>query len=263
LALITAWRTTEDTIEATDALYPGFAGHCAIAHAVAASERPVAMPGGRDDRAVAEQVTRGSLEMIRVGLDHGYGLGFVLDSALAHRPGGAPIGASAPARAATALLQRLRDRDASHLGRAIRALSRLAPAERQTIAAETLADAGARRVLCDHIAAVSQARPMAVPATVGRFSWGYVTTMMAYAARWWLTAGLELAADADSASRDVAPSPTGPTTGLSDLAIDSGRSDLAVVAPVLDKPDELRWRLAMLAESTTAVAWTVARQERG
>jgi hypothetical protein len=259
LALITAWRTTADTIEGTDALYPGFAGHCAIAHALAASERPSPLPGRRDDRHVAEEVTRGSLEMIRVGLDHGYGLGFVLDSALADRPGGSAMAAVAPIQAAIELGQRLRPRGAGD-GAAVRALSRLTPVDRQRIAADALADEGVRRGISAHIAAISQARPMAVPATVGRFSWGYVTTMMAYSVRWWLTAGLELATrGADLAGEAPGATDVGP--GLGDLAIEWARQDLAVVAPVLDKPDELRWRLATLAEATTAVAWRVAGWE--
>jgi len=257
LALITAWRPTADTLEGTDVLYPGFSGHCAITHALVASEWPVLMPGRRDDRGEAERVTRGSLEMIRTGLEHGYGLGFVVDAALDDGPGGGPITPASPTLAAAAIAKRLGGRGVGHLAPAIRSLARLRPDERRRLAAETLADAAAGGAVRRHIAAVSQARPMAVPATVGRFSWGYVATMLAYASRWWIMAGITLAARENAG--DSTATAAG-DAGIGDVAIEWARQDLAAVAPVLDKPDELRWRLATVAEETTAVAWRVASE---
>ena len=264
LALITAWRQTADTIETTDQLYPGFAGHCAIAHEVVSAHRGYVLTGSGDDRAVAERVTRGALDLLGIGIEQGYGLGLIVDSALSGAPAGSGIEPAAPAQAARAITERLRGTADDRSGPLLRALLAMRPADQHRLADETLASPEVRQRLLRHVETVSGSRPLAVPSTIGRFSWPYVTTMLAYFVRWWLAAGAILAWRQPDLPvgqpRSTAP---GMPAGLHDLAIEWARQELPAVVAVLDQPAALRWRLSALAETMTALGWHAAGGRTG
>lgn len=264
LAVITAWRPSGDTPNALDSLYPGFLdyGDSLVAGELRAGVN-LAPPLG-DDRARVDAVAGEARRLLRLGLRHGYGLGFLVDAAL----GGEAEDGGSPDRRLSRLLDQVAPSDPDDpdlAGLAASLAERWTAGGRREPLERLIADAAASELLSARVSLESRARPLAVPSSIARFSAPFVCTMLGYLARWWLAVGLKMAAECGP---DL-PGPTRwtsvwsryPIRGcLSSRALAWAREATTGVLEIAGDDAALRWSLAHLSHEMAAIGWSLGRE---
>ncbi len=266
LALITAWRPSGDTLGALDGLYPGLLayGEGLLSRATAGLGDLRVPPGG--DRDAVGQVTVRARRLLRLGLERGYGLGFLVDAALAVGRDGEY---QPPGDLAAALLREVGDEgkgdDPTLVAAADGLAAQLDRAGRQRVLGDLMGQPATRVALETTVARQSRVRPLAVPASIARFSSPYICTMLAFLLRWWLGVGLRLALAvrlglADLPARGIVWERYPVRLWLAEQAHRWAREEVAEVHALAGNATELRWRLAYLAQTMAAVGWALAAE---
>lgn len=266
LAAITTWRPSADSLVELDQLYPGLVAFGEALHARRHSSLVARTAGYHaDDRRVVESVTAEARSLLQVGLEQGYGLGFLVDAALE----GPNIPPDAPAAGVAALLLPLvetapADDDPGLLAVAEGFRGARSHAGRAALLSEALAAPRSRRALETAIGRASRARPLAVPANLGRYSRAYVCTLLAYLLRWWVTVGLRLGLVEEDGSvepaRPEAVCHRYPIRNwLAEQSIVWAREEVGEVLRLAGESSSLRWQLVYLAQQYCVVGWRLAR----
>lgn len=270
LAMITAWRPSADSLADLDKLYPGL---LAFGETLHARSRTVLVARTAqhhvDDRRVVESVTAESRALLQLGLERGYGLGFLVDAAL-----DAPIiPPDAPAVAVAALLLPMIETTAEDDDPGLRSIAERwngaeSHARRAELLSEMLARTRSRHALEAAIGRASRARPLAVPGNVGRYSRAYVCTLLAYLLRWWVTIGLRLR---PAEAEEPAEWQSVETIWLrypirhwlAERSIVWAREEAGEVIRLAGEPSSLRWQIVYLAQQYCTVGCRLARTLEG
>ena len=265
LAAITTWRPSADSLPELDGLYPGLVAFGEALHT--RRHRTLVVRTARhhaDDRRFVESVTAEARSLLRLGLEQGYGLGFLVDAAL----DGPMVPPDAPAAGVAALLLPLvettpADDDPGLLAIAESWQGARSHPDRATLLSETLALPRSRRALEEAIGRASRARPLAVPANLGRYSRAFVCTLLAYLLRWWVTVGLRLGlveSDGDVEAPPEAVCHRYPIRHwLAERSIVWAREEVGEVLRLAVEPSSLRWQVVYLAQQYCAVGCRLAR----
>jgi len=125
-----------------------------------------------------------------------------------------------------------------------------------------------RRALEAVIGRASRARPLAVPANLGRYSRAYVCTLLAYLLRWWVAVGLRLGL----VEVDGAPEAASPEAiwlrypirhWLAEHTIVWAREEVGEVVRLAGDGSSLRWQLVYLAQQYCVVGSRLAHALEG
>lgn len=281
LALITTWRQSGDSLERLEALYPGFVEHGDALHSIAtqigAADRLA--PPRTDDRRAVGLITVSARQLLRLGLDRGYGLGFLVDAVLDARaaaressglsaasPATGPIGDKWTVAELATLLDAIDSTTRADDPRQIAAISWTRDLDHVSRREALLLLSGADdyQLLGETVARQSLARPLTVPAALARYSPAYVKTMVAYLMRRWLTVGLRLGAREmwgldDLPSLELLWGRLRIAGWLNEQARAWAGEETPEVIALAADPAALRWRLADLTQAMVAIGWRIGR----
>jgi hypothetical protein len=257
LALITSWRASGDSLDDLERLYPGFLEYGVALNSVVGRDasRLTTTPG--EDRQAVRRVADESRALLGLGLRRGYSLGFLLDIALSAEAFGRDVEPGVAIRRALAARALADDSET-----AATLATNGAVFDRETSQAAleaVLRSDEARTEFESVIGAVSRERPLAVPATLGRYSEGFVCSMLAYLIAWWFAVGL--------AAGSAGGSPVTPASALGiwrhysvrrwvdEQSLLWARKEAAETLAAAGDADALRWRLAGLTQCAAALGW--------
>ena len=267
LALITAWRTSGDSLEDLQRLYPGFLEFGAALHAVVGRDASRLAAVSGDDRQAVRRVAEESRALLDQGLRRGYSLGFLLDLALAND---SDIDDGAAGVDASVLLRRMLAArvipDDAETAATLAANGAVFVREEAQVALEgVLRSPDARARFEAAIGEVSQVRPLAVPANIAKYSEAFVCSMLSYLIGWWFAVGLT--------AGSAGGAPTTPAAVFSiwrrysvrrwveEQSLIWARQEAPETLVVAPDADALRWRLAGLTQCAAALGWRAVEGE--
>lgn len=264
LSIITSWRKSGDDLAALGTLYPGFFAYSETFFLQARRElespavRALDLAGKPlDEKRAFERIAENARAIIRLGLERGYGLGFLIDSALW------PKAKREPSELIGAALGDAREDDLSQVMIAGWLFETLDPPSRQE-ARYLLSGITDWQLLDRVLADESRERPLAVPESIGRFSVEYFETMLAYLYFWWLEVGLRMGL-AERQGR-ISLDPRGVVwerLRVRNAVVMAARGwaseDSAQTFRLTANPMALRYSLAGRAKDMAAIGWRLAR----
>ncbi len=182
MGLIIAWRPTSDSLAELEDSYPGFTAYGITLAGVHAGE-PGRDTGAEDSRAFVQALELEAKRLLWLGLRHGYGLAMLISDALDAESTGGGIGGPATLPIVS------RD-DPAHVRLATEWIRSVGQRGIYVAVGDLLSDTTVLRVVEGALTAVSRQHPIAVPATIERYSDPFLTEMVAFLLRWWADVGL-------------------------------------------------------------------------